>query len=593
MSEPIEIKESDFIDVDESTIKQITDVFGQLIKAVKAKLVYPSSSKLPQQFVDKLIDDFAMVLLDVPELKLKIESDSVLFGDLLIYKAKNKTENFAHPFFRDGIIELKFQSGLSSEEIDKFVDVISLVTRSANIEDDLATLLWEIGFENISYKLMDDSLDIETFEYGTAAIKTPIDNSGPEFNEIFMAENELELTDEDFDLDSDKNKSKKRLPGYKNVPDNVADYINRITEYDDSEKAAISEILKSEEEFEFKKYVIEILFEILGCENDIAGYNETLELISKVRDDFIRASDMKSAISIFKMTKELKEAFKNLGDEKEKKIKTFIASFGASERIRVLVEMLNGSKDINQNEVTEYLKMLSWEAIDPLIWALGELEQYHARRAICHALEIIAVDHVDILAKGTENPRWYVVRNVVMILGKIGSLQALSFFQRTITHSDLRVRKETVISAARIGIDKSADFLIMALNDDNEHLQALALKELVKQKVARALDPIEQMINNKNFKGRSTDQIKEILEGYAKLGGISAFDKLKKLATSLILIPSEKAERIRFYAIMALGYIKSPQAYQVLDKISKSRNKKKADAASRALSRRMREREIV
>jgi HEAT repeat protein len=593
MPEMIEIDDSDFIEIDEAQIRGVTEVINQLIRTVKAKLVYPSSSKLPRQFVDKLYSDFTALLDTVEKVKLKIEADSILYSDQQIYRSVSKTENFAHPFFRDGIIELEFFKGLSFEEIEKFVDTLSQVTRSAHVEDDLATLLWEIGFEKIAYRLMDDSLDIETFEYGTSTIETPIESNAIDLSDVFLKDNELKLTDEDFDLDSDKNKARNLPAGYGNVPDDVADYINRLTDYDETEKAAIAEMVKIDDEFDCKNYITDILFEILGTETDNASYNETLDLISKVRDDFVKNADMKSAISIFNMTKELQEALKNLGDEKEKKIEDFIKGFGTSERIRVLVDMLDNSKDINYSEVAEYLGMLSWEAITPLIWALGELSHYPARRAVCQALEAISGENVDVLGKGTENPRWYVVRNVVMILGKIGSPQALNYFRRTITHSDIRVRKETIVSAARINNELSTDFLIMALKDESESLQTLALKELVKRKSEKAFVHIENLINEKSFKSRPADQIKEILEAYAKLGSKDAFELLKKLATRFILIPSEKEDRTKFYAIMALGYVFNAAAYQLLRKISGSRNKRHADAARRALNRRLKEQEIA
>ncbi|UCC80915.1 MAG: HEAT repeat domain-containing protein [Candidatus Zixiibacteriota bacterium] len=593
MSEMLQIDESDFIEIDEAQVRSVAEAFNQLIKTVKAKLVYPSSSKLPGQFVDKLFNDFTALLGDIEKLKLKIEADSVLFSDQVIYKAASKTDNFAHPFFRDGIIELEFDRDLPFEEFEKFVDTLALITRSAHVEDDLATLLWEIGFEKISYRLMDDSLDLETFEYGTSMIKTPLESSGVDYSEVFLDESNLGLTDEDFDLESEKNKARKLPAGYRNVPDNVADYITGLSQYDESEKSAIAELIKSDENFECKQYIIDILFEILGAEGDNASYNETLELISKVRDDFIKVVDIQSAITILNMTKELQEALKNLGDDKEKKIGKFIKSFGASERIRVMVDMLNNSKDINYSGVTEYLTMLSWEAITPLIWALGELNHYPARRAVCQALETIAADHVDVLGKGTENPRWYVVRNVIMILGKIGSTKALNYFQRTITHSDIRVRKETVVSAAKINNEQSADFLIMALKDESESLQTLALKELVKRKSVKAFIHVEHMIEDKKFKNRPADQIKEILEAYARLGGRDAFEKLKRMATRTILIPSEKEDRIKFYAVMAIGCIQSASAYQILDKISRSRNKNMADGARRAMNRMKKEKEIV
>lgn len=593
MPEMLQIDESDFTEIDEARIRSVAEAFNQLIKTVKAKLVYPSSSKLPGQFIEKLFSEFATLLNDIEKLKFKIEADSVLFEDQVIYKAASKTDNFAHPFFRDGIIELEFEKDLPSEEFEKFVDTLALITRSAHVEDDLATLLWEMGFEKISYKLMDDSLDLETFEYGTSMIKTSVESSGVDYSEVFLDDSNLGLTEEDFNLESEKNKAKKLPAAYRSVPDNVADYITGITEYDESERSAIAEIIKTDDNFECKQYIMDILFEILGAEGDNVSYNETLDLISKVRDDFIKAVDMRSAIMIFKLTKELQEALKNLGDEKEKRIEKFIRSFGASERIRVLVDMLNNSKDINYPEVAEYLTMLSWEAITPLIWALGELNHYPARRAVCQALEAISVDHVDVLGKGTENPRWYVVRNVIMVLGKIGSSQALNYFQRTITHSDIRVRKETVVSVAKIDSEQSTDFLILALKDDSESLQTMALKELVRRKSEKAFIHVENMIEDKKFKNRPADQIKEILEAYARLGGRDAFEMLKRMATRMILIPSEKEDRIKFYAVMAMGCIQSASAYQILEKISRSRNKNMADGARRAMNRMKKEKQIV
>ncbi len=588
MQEFIEITDSDLNDISASTKNMVGDVFNQLLKTTKAKLVYPSSSKLPQQFIDKLYIDFKVLLDELGDVRFKVESDGILYNNQPVYKARNKAENFAHPFFRDGILELEFRKGITEEELEKFVDILTMIMRSALVDDDLATLLWEAGFEHFSYKLMDDSIDLETFEYGTGALKTSIDPSPENYKNIFDTSQDLDFTEEDFDLESEKNNPQKRPAGYKSLVNNVAEYINRITEYSESEKAAINDILASDNEFNYRNYITDIMFELLGMEDDNAGYRETLDLIGKVRDDFIRSGDMRSATVIFKRSIELHEAIEHLNDEKAKRLGEFIHKFGASEKIRVIVDMLNTSKDIEYDLISEYVKLFTWHAVDPLIWALGELNHYPARRAICQGLEVIAVDNVEMLGKGTENPRWYVVRNVVSVLGKIGSPKALSYFKRTITHSDIRVRKETVVSAAKIGGDQAAAFLIEALKDENENLQTLALRELVKQKANKAFDYLKVMISDKNFKNRPVEQIREILEGFARLGGQNAFEQLKNQVTRKTLFPSEKQDRVRVYATRALGYISIPQAIRLLDKISKSRNKSMADAAKRALLRRTR-----
>ncbi len=587
MEKYIEITDDDLAEVSEPSRKRVVDIFNQFMKTVKAKLVYPGSSRLPQQFKDELFAALTKLFDEIDEVAFKIDTDSILYHGFEVYKAKGKAENFAHPFFRDGIVEFRFKSGLTIEELEEFVNITSRMMRSVLVDDDLATLLWEAGFEHISYELMDDFLDLETFEYGTENLKTGKSPSRDDIGKLYEDEIDISFTDEDFDLDSETNKSKERPGGYGNVENQVAEFIKRIAEYDESDKAAIAEILSAETSFDFIKYAVDISFEILGFETDNAGYNESLDLIAKVGGDFIRAGDFKSAITVMERTRELEQVLKNIGDPKQEKIREFIERFATSERIRDVVEIMNKSNDIVYSEVIEYLNLLSWQAVDSLVWALGELHHFPARRAVCQVLEILAVDHIEFLGKGTESPRWYVVRNIVSILGKIGGPEALNHFKRTIKHADPRVRKETIISVARINTREAADFLTAALDDDNEKLQTLALKELVSKRIEKAFDTIRKIVVHKHFKNRSAEQIKEFLEGFAVLGGMYAFERLKKIIKRKPFLPSEKDKRVKTYAVRALGFIDSVEAKRLLDKISRSRNRPLADMARRTISRKL------
>jgi HEAT repeat protein len=587
MEKFIEITEDDLAEISEPIRRRVADTFNQFMKTVKARLVYPASSRLPQQFKEELFAGLSSLLDELDEIAFKVDADSVMYNDREVYKAKGKAENFAHPFFRDGILEFRFKSGITIEELGEFVEITSRMMRSALVDDDLASLLWEAGFEHISYELMDDFLDLETFEYGTDNIKTGKSPSKDDMSRLYENEIDIGFTDEDFNLDSEKSESKETRGAYGNAEDQVAEFIRNIAEYDDKDKAAIAEVLSAEASFDFTKYAVNISFEILGLETDNAGYDESLDLIAKVGNDFIKAGDFKSAVTVLERTRELEQVFKNLGDPKRDRISKFIERFAASERIRDIVEVLNKSNDVVYSEVTDYLKMLPWQAIDPLIWALGELHHYPARRAVCQALEVLGADQVDFLGKGTENPRWYVVRNIVSILGKIEDPRALNYLKRTIRHSDSRVRKETIISAARIYTSEAADFLVGALNDEDERLQTMALREIVRKKTEQAFNAIGKIIGQKNFKNRSTEQIREFLEGFAILGGKNAFEPLRRIIQRRVLLASEKDKRLKDYAVRALGNVNVAEARQLLEKISRSRNRALADTARRTINRKL------
>lgn len=593
MDKFIEITEDDLAETSEPVRRRVADTFNQFMKTVKAKLVYPTSSKLPQQFKDELFTGLTGLLDELDEISFKVDADSITYRDREVYKARGKAENFAHPFFRDGILEFRFKSGLTIEELGEFVEITSRMMRSALVDDDLASLLWEAGFHHISYELMDDFLDLETFEYGTDNIKTGKAPSKDDINRLYENEIDIGFTDEDFNLDSEESESGATRGAYRNAEDQVAEFIRNIAEYDDKDKAAIAEVLSAEASFDFTKYAVDISFEILGLETDNAGYDESLDLIAKVGNDFIKSGDFKSAITVLERTRELEQVFNNLGDPKRERIGKFIERFAASERIRDMVEVLNKSNDIVYSEVTEYLKMLPWQAIDPLIWALGELNHYPARRAVCQALEILAKDHIEFLGKGIENPRWYVVRNIISILGRIEDPRALNYLERAIRHSDSRVRKETIISAARIYTPEAAHFLIATLNDKDEKLQIMALRELVRNKNEQAFNAIGKIIGQKNFKNRSAEHIREFLEGFASLGSTNAFEPLRKIVQRRVLLASEKDKRLKDYAVRALGNINAAEARQLLEKISRSRNRALADTARRTINRKLKGDSVV
>ena len=549
--------------------KRGAEVFSLFMKTIKAILVYPTSSRLPQQFKKDLFDSVIALLEETDAVSYKIETDRIFFSGHEVYRAPSKTENFAHTFFRDGVLSFQFEKGLTIEELDTFIELTSRMMRAAILDDDLATLLWEAGFAHISYELMDEMISIETFEYGTDALKSGKIATKSDIQQIFTNEINLDISQADFEVDQSKKKGTK-ASGYLDTPDSVKDFISRVANYDDEEKKIISDILAQDAAFEYKKYIIDLLFEVLGLESDNAGFQEALELIGKVRNDFVRQADFLSATEIMQRTRELEQGLKNLKDPKLDKIEGFIESFAVSDKIKLIVECFNNNKDVNYTEAANYLSLLPWQAIAPLVGALGELLHFPARRSVCRALETLAVDKVELLAKGIEDPRWYVVRNVVSVLGKINNPKAFSYFKKTIRHPELRVRKETLVSIAKIKSDEAVDFLISALKDEDEKIQSLALAEIVQQKSGKSFAPIEKIITDKKFKDRPVEQIRQLLDAYAQVGGPKAFSLLKELATQRSLMPSEKLERVRDHAVKAMAYVQSNECKALLEKLAGS-----------------------
>jgi hypothetical protein len=58
-----------------------------------------------------------------------------------------------------------------------------------------------------------------------------------------------------------------------------------------------------------------------------------------------------------------------------------------------------------------------------------------------------------------DEPHWYFVRNLCLVLGRIGDLSAVPDLVRALDHTDLRVRKEAILSLGRLRAPESVPFL--------------------------------------------------------------------------------------------------------------------------------------
>jgi HEAT repeat protein len=566
--------------------KQATELFNFLMKAVKAKLVYPSSSKLPAQFRDELIVKAGDIFKDVDVISYKVSSNSILYGDITVYESGSRTENFAHIFFRDGIIGLSFKSGLNEDELSRFVDLIAMMLRTVYIDDDMVTLLWEGNFQFIEYELVEDNIDIETVEYSVDSFNSGKRLTEEDIDKLFQEEGEITFDEGDFAEDSSLTESPFQGNTYNRIPQSTYDFLNHITEFTQAEQDQVKELLEEDSRFNHTEYLLVIIFEILGMEKEIPDYVETLEFIGIVRDDFIKRGNFAGASKLITRMHEMREGLSSLKNKQAEKIEGFFLDCASREKIMLVAESLNKLKDFNSKDLVDYLKQLPWAAIDPLLSILGDLEASNARLSVCSVLAEIGKNQIDLIARGLDNDRWYVVRNVVMVLGEIAQPKILNYLKKTIRHPDFRVRKETINAAAKIDHPDRDDFMILALSDQDAAIQMSSLNHLADKRVTRAFKALENIIRDKKFKDKPPEQLRKFLEAYAAIGQEKALPYLKSLTAKKFFIVSGRDERMRLYAIGSLAYIKAGEATETLTRLIQNKNNKVAMAAKRALNTR-------
>ncbi|HST58884.1 MAG TPA: HEAT repeat domain-containing protein [Longimicrobium sp.] len=218
------------------------------------------------------------------------------------------------------------------------------------------------------------------------------------------------------------------------------------------------------------------------------------------------------------------------------------------------------------------------DTVTPLVRELVAATDVSARRAYRDAL--VALDHVGVplLEDMVGDERWFVVRNMVGILGEIRSADAIEHFRRTIEHSDARVRRETVLALSKVGGEEAVPLLAKGLNDGETALRCAAALGLGLTKLSVAVGPLLNRLPQES----DAEVELEIVRALGRVGDPRAVPVLAERASGggfFSRVPSP----LRVEATRALGEIGGDAARAVLQRLLRERNAEVREAAVKAL----------
>jgi HEAT repeat protein len=220
------------------------------------------------------------------------------------------------------------------------------------------------------------------------------------------------------------------------------------------------------------------------------------------------------------------------------------------------------------------------DTVTPLVRALTAASDLSARRAYRDAL--VALDYVGVplLEDMIGDERWFVVRNMVGILGEIRSADAIDHFTRTVRHDDARVRRETILALTKVGGEEAVPLLVRGLGDPEPGLRSAAALGLGLTKSSAAVAPLLAQLKNET----DGDSLVEIVRALGRIRDPRAVPALAERAGGGgWLARSRNPVSLRVEAIRALGEIGGDPARAVLQRLARDRMQEVRDAAVKAV----------
>lgn len=462
--------------------------------------------------------------------------------------------------------------GLEEWEVQGLMDVIRGSETINELEDDLVTLLWEKDFVHISYLATDEFLEETPIlipdnvdQFRTNLVFKPI-----AYNvqvDIFEEEGE-----EEPDLDKILSKMVRETP----LRDRSVYFLTS------EELDRLRSEVESEIDPTFIFNVIDILFEILGLEKEREPYQKAVTLLHKMLDglltlaEFQRASDLLKRLYIIIKTYELK-------DWQIEAIHKLIEAAGDEQRIERIGKILDKEEGVRLEDVNEYLILLQQNSIKPIIKLLGELKNSKTRRVVCDALSEIGKNAIELFTPFMDDRRWYLVRNITYILGRIGKEKALPYIQKAFNHEELRVRREAVQALGLIGGPKAISLLVKALTDRDARIRAMAAINLGKVGKTVGLAALLEVVQSKDFQKKEMAELKAFLDAIGMVGSNEALPVLQQMLERKSLFGMGRMDEIRPGVASALAMIGTPEARAILEDGRNSKEESIRNACQQAL----------
>jgi HEAT repeat protein len=156
----------------------------------------------------------------------------------------------------------------------------------------------------------------------------------------------------------------------------------------------------------------------------------------------------------------------------------------------------------------------------------------YERKSLATALAALGPPAMAPLIAALKDKRWYVVRNMVSIIGELRNPDSVAELKRPLHHPDERVRKETIRALAKIGGNSAEAALIPLLEEPDEGLVRRAISSLGQLRSRQAVPVMLKLLERRDLLLKELLLKKELLAALAAIGDPSATARLLKMLES-------------------------------------------------------------
>ena len=157
-------------------------------------------------------------------------------------------------------------------------------------------------------------------------------------------------------------------------------------------------------------------------------------------------------------------------------------------------------------------------SVEWLMTVLAESQQKRARLPLTGVIAELVRGNPERILPWMSDERWYVVRNVIHILGQVGGDAVAAYLRTAIEHAEVRVRRETLATLDDASPDVARPILMAMLDQAETRHFTLILQQLSRVRDAAVAQRLVDLLKQPDFLQRPDDERRAVYVALASQG---------------------------------------------------------------------------
>ena len=529
----------------EPRIAEIATWLGQFSRTLKTCRLYEGANPNTVRFREELADNLAALLERHGTFRLEFTAQQVLCEEHVVMGATSLEDNFAMPFFRDGLYALSFAPGIESSEVQRLVDILLRVTsRVSSGTEDLVTLLWDSDLPHVGVSYVSAETDTDLGAAGDAngapapqgrlmpwPARDPDGAGGTGGPEVAGAKGAGGASAGASAGAAAPAQGNDFCPAPRaedwRACEPAADVELAFAALDETSAIDVDTFvtrMHAERAEPIATAAMALVRDALGADPTHEDRDDLAQILERILREAICDVSWGDARAAVACLVECTAGYWDGALLMQELAEPDSAVTAA------LAKRLDEAPIAETNELAAFAASLGASSIEWLMAIVAHAMQQRTRRVLMRTLVEMCEGNPERLAPWLSDPRWYVVRNAVHVIGATGGRVPVGLFAPLLKHPEVRVRHEVVTALANCAPDDGQPLLLQLVRDPEGSVRGPALYRLGARRNDEVSRALLDLVADPAFRRRPEEEFRSV---FSALGGCSTNRALPSLEALL------------------------------------------------------------